>query len=165
IIGLGYPRTVPRLQKDGKFNYDAFKAFAQFELGVTPKHFIEEQKKELAAARVRDLLRATVTVSPEEVKTEFLRKGRQVNLEYLRFEPERYKNEIAPTEAEVADYAAKNDAKLHAAYDEHKFVYENAPKKVHLRQILIKVAEPTSPDTEKAAQKKAEALLARINKG
>ena len=71
--------------KDGKFNYDAFKTFLQFELGVTPKAFIEEQKRELLAARVRDLLRAGVTVSPDEVKAEFLRKNRQVNLEYVRF--------------------------------------------------------------------------------
>jgi peptidyl-prolyl cis-trans isomerase D len=165
IIGLGYPRTVPRLQKDGKFSYEAFKNFTQFELGVTPKHFIEEQKKELAAARVRDLLRSTVTVSPEEVKTEFMRKGRQVNLEYVRFSPARYASELAPTEAEVADYAAKNEPRLKTAYEDHKFVYENAPKKVHLRQILVKVGDPATPEAEKAAEKKADALLARINKG
>ena len=67
IIGLGYPRTVPQMQKDGKFNYDSFKNFVSFQLGVTPKSFIEEQKRELLASRVRDLLRGSVTVSPEEV--------------------------------------------------------------------------------------------------
>jgi len=164
IIGLGYPLKVP-VQKDGKFNYDTFKNYVQFQLGMTPQRFIEEQKKELAASRVRDLLRSSVTVSPEEVKAEFVRKGRQVNLEYVRFAPDRYKSDIAPTDAEIADYAAKNDAKLKASYDEHKFVYENAPKKLHLRQILVKVAEPTSPENEKAAQKKADALRARLDKG
>jgi peptidyl-prolyl cis-trans isomerase D len=154
MMSLGYPRPLPQLQKEGKFSYDAFKAFVQFELGITPKTFIEQQKKELLAARMRDLLRSSVSVSPEEVKSDFLRKGRQVNLEYVRFAPERYKSDIAPTDAEMADYAAKNEAKLKAAYEEHKFLYENAPKKLHLRQILVKGDE-----------KKAAALRARIDKG
>jgi peptidyl-prolyl cis-trans isomerase D len=167
IITLGYPRTVPQLQKDGKFSYEAFKTYAQYELGVTPKRFIEEQKKEMLAARVRDLLGSSVAVSPEEVKADFARRGRQVNLEYVRFSPERYKSDIAPTDAEIADYVAKNDAKLKAAYEEHKFVYENAPKKVHLRQILIKPAEGagTGADADKAAAKKADAIMARLKKG
>src|SRR5262249_38708139 len=84
IIGLGATHTVPRLQKDGKFNYDSFKTFLQFDLGLTPKSFVAEQKKELLAARMRDLLRAGVSVSTDEVKTDFLRRGRQVNLSYLR---------------------------------------------------------------------------------
>jgi peptidyl-prolyl cis-trans isomerase D len=165
MVGLGYPRAVPRLNKDGKFNYEAFKNFVQFELGVTPKSFIEEQKKELLASRVRDLLRGSVTVSPEEVRAEFVRKGRQVNLEYVRFAARRFEGEIAPTEAEVTVYAAKNEAKLRATYDEQKFLYEKVPKELRLRQILIRIPEPSSPETEKAATKKAEAALARINKG
>ena len=87
IIGLGYPRTVPRMQKDGKFNYEAFKNFVQFELGLTPKTFIEEQKRELLAARVRDLLRAGVTVSPNEVKADFLRKSARSTSSTCAFPP------------------------------------------------------------------------------
>jgi len=49
MIGLGYPRTVNRVQKDGKFNYEAFKNFVQFELSLNPKTFIQEQKRELLA--------------------------------------------------------------------------------------------------------------------
>ena len=127
IIGLGALHTVPRMQKDGRFNYEAFKSFVQLELGMTPKSFLEEQKKELLAARVRDLLRDGVTVSPDEVKAEFLRKQRQVNLEYMRFSGHRYESEVAPTDAEIADYAAKNEAKLREAYEQKKFLYEKVP--------------------------------------
>jgi peptidyl-prolyl cis-trans isomerase D len=165
MVGLGYPRAVPRLQKDGKFNYEAFKNFVQFELGVTPKSFIEEQKRELMAARVRDLLRGGVTVSPEEVRADFLRKGRQVNLEYVRFPSRRFESEIVLTDAEIADYAAKNESKLRATYDEQKFLYEKVPKELKLRQILIRIPEPSTPEAEKGATKKAEAALARVNKG
>ncbi|HEX4405582.1 MAG TPA: SurA N-terminal domain-containing protein [Polyangia bacterium] len=165
LIGLGYPRTAPRMMKDGKFNYDAFKNFVQYELGVTPQSFIEEQKIELLAARVRELLRASVTVSPAEVKEDFLRKNLQVNLEYVRFASHGVADDVQPTDAEIADYAAKNEAALKTAYDERKFIYEKVPKELRLRQIMLKVAPDAKPDADKAARAKMDALAARVKKG
>jgi len=103
LVGLGYPRSAQNMTKEGKFNYDSFKNFANYELGLTPEGFIEEQKKELLAARVRDLLRGGVTVSPSEVKAEYLRKNTQVNLEYVRFASRSTEDEVQPSEAESAD--------------------------------------------------------------
>jgi peptidyl-prolyl cis-trans isomerase D len=165
IIGLGYPRSVPRMTKDGKFNYDSFKNFVQFELGVTPQGFIEEQKKELLAARVRDLLRGGVTVSPNEVKADYLRKNLQVNLEYVRFAARGGDEDQQPTDAQIADYASKNEAKLKATYEERKFVYEKVPKELKLRQILVKLAPDAKPDVEQATLKRGEAIAARVKKG
>ncbi|MES1157744.1 MAG: SurA N-terminal domain-containing protein, partial [Haliangium ochraceum] len=165
IIGLGALHTVPRLQKDGKFNYDAFKTFLQYELGLTPKSFVEEQKRELLANRVRDLFRAGVSVSTDEVKTDFVRRNRQVNLEYLRFSGTRFQGDVALTDAEIADYAAKNDAKLRQAYEQKRFVYEKVPEQRKLRQILVKVPKDATPAVEKAAQAKADGLADRLKKG
>jgi peptidyl-prolyl cis-trans isomerase D len=165
IIGLGATHTVPRLQKNGAFNYDAFKTFIQFDLGMTPKSFIEEQKKELLAARVRDLLRAGVSVSSDEVKSEFVRRGRQVNLEYLRFSGHRYQHDVVLTDAEVADYAAKNDAKLKELYEQKRFVYEKVNEERKLRQILVKVPKDATAAQDKAAHDKANALAAKLVKG
>jgi peptidyl-prolyl cis-trans isomerase D len=165
IIGLGSIHTVPRLQKDGKFNYDSFKNFLQLELSVTPKAFVEEQKKELLALRVRDLLRASVTVSADELKNDFIRKNRQVNLEYLRFSGRRFEPEVVLTDAEIADYAAKNDAKLQEAYDQKRFVYEKVPDERRVRQILIKVPHDAPADVDQAAHAKADALSERLKKG
>jgi peptidyl-prolyl cis-trans isomerase D len=165
IIGLGTTVTMPRVQKDGHFDLDTFKRYVQYEVGVTQNTFIEEQKKEMLANRVRELVRGSVSVSPEEVKNEFLRKNRQINLEYMRFSGRRYDAQVAPTEAEIADYAAKNEAKLRAAYEEKKVVYEKVPPQRRLRQILVKVASDAKPDDEKKAKAKAEALAEKIRKG
>jgi len=165
MIGLGYPRMVPRVQKDGKFDYELFRNFVRFELGLNPKTFIEEQRRELLAFRVRELLRDSVKVSPAEVKADFERKGLQVNLEYVRFAPRRYEAEIEPTESEISAYAAANEKKLKETYDQRKFLYEKAPKELRLRHLVIKVDAVASADTDAAAKKKAEALLARAKKG
>ncbi len=165
IIGLGALHTVPMLQKDGKFSYDAFKTFLQYQLGLTPKSFVEEQKRELLADRMRELLRAGVSVSADEVKTDFVRRNRQVNLEYLRFSGTRYQNEVALTDAEIAAYAAKHDADLRKAYEQKRFVYEKVPEQRKLRQILVKVAADAPAAAQKAAEAKANTLADRLKKG
>src|SRR5581483_11407479 len=135
IVGLGYPRTVTTVQKDGKFNYDAFKNYVQFELSLNPKSFIQEQKRELLASRVRDLMRGSVKVSMDEVKTDFVRKGQQVNLEYMRFPSRKYEDrQEAASDAELAEYAKKNEAKLKELYEQRKFMYEKTPKELRIRQ-------------------------------
>ncbi|MGZ3429991.1 MAG: SurA N-terminal domain-containing protein, partial [Polyangia bacterium] len=89
MIVMGVPRRVDSyVYKDGKFDYDRFKMISQNQLGVTVQHFIEIQKREMLADKVREALRVSSKVSPDEVKQEFTDRGLQVNLEYGRF-PER----------------------------------------------------------------------------
>jgi peptidyl-prolyl cis-trans isomerase D len=162
---LGRQRVFSELQKDGKFNYEAFKMFVQFQLGMTPKAFLAQQRKELLASRVRNVLRDGVNVSDDEVKNEFVRKNRQLNLEYMRFLPHRFDAEVAPTEDDIAAYAAKNEAKLKEVYEQKKFLYEKAPPQRKLQQILIKVARDADEKTDKKARDKADALVEKIKKG
>jgi peptidyl-prolyl cis-trans isomerase D len=165
MIGLGYEQKMP-VEKDGKFNYDLFRRFSLYQLGMSPRSFIEEQRREMLAARVRDLLRGGVNVSLDEVKADFLRRGNQVNVEYIRFPSRRYENEIEPTAAETQAYAKANETKLNDLYKQRKFLYEKAPKERKLRQILVKL-DPgaSSADAEHATKKKADGLAARLKKG
>ncbi len=162
---LGRQRVFSELQKDGKFNYEAFKMFVQFQLGMTPKAFLAQQRKELMASRVRNLLREGVSISDDEVKNDFVRKNRQMNLEYMRFVGHRFDAEVAPTDDEIAAYAAKNEAKLKEVYEQKKFLYEKAPAQRKLRQILIKVARDADDKTDKKARERADALVEKIKKG
>ena len=172
MIGLGFDgmryRTFQQqipVQKDGKFDYDLFKKFSLYQLGMSPRAFIDEQRREVLAERVRNLLNDGLNVSQDEVKSDFLRRGNQVNVEYVRFSSRRYETEIEPTAAEIGAYAKANEAKLKDLYTQRKFLYEKAPKERKLRQILVKVDPGASADGEQAAKKKAEALAARLKKG
>jgi peptidyl-prolyl cis-trans isomerase D len=165
IIGLGYEQVIPMFQKDGKFDYELFRRFSLYQLGMSPRAFIEEQRREMLAHRVRGILRGGVNVSLEEVKTDFLRKGNQVNVEYVRFPVKNYENEVEPTAAEAETYAKANEQKLKDLDTQRKFLYEKAPKERRLRQILVKLDAGASADAEAAAKKKAEGLAARLTKG
>ncbi|HEY4186750.1 MAG TPA: SurA N-terminal domain-containing protein [Polyangia bacterium] len=162
IIGLGVPRTVPRLQKDGVFNYDQFKNFALYDLGLSPERFIQQQQREMLAAQVRDFMRASVRVSPEEIKTAFEAKNRQINLEYVRFPSRKFEGEAEPTADEIATYVKANEAKLKEIFGQRKAIYADVPLEARLRELVIKVATPAD---EAAARKRADAVVARAGKG
>jgi peptidyl-prolyl cis-trans isomerase D len=165
IVGLGFEQTVPSMQKDGRFDYELFKRFVQFQLAMTPKAFIEEQRRELLANRARQVLRGSVNVSPEEVKDDFVRKNNQVNVEYVRFPVRRYEAEVEPTPEEVKAFSDKNETKLKETYTQRKFLYEKAPKERKLRQLLVKLDPGATPEATAAAQKKADELAGRLKKG
>ncbi len=176
IIGLGIPHTIPRIQKDGVFNYDQFKTFTQFELGLTPDRFVEQQQREMLAAQVRNLMRASVKVSAEEIKSTFEIKNRQINLEYLRFPSRKYEAEVEPTAEESAAYIKANEAKLKEVFGQRKQMYTDMPQEIRVREIRIKSngdkAENGDADDkakhdhdDAAARKRADVIAARISKG
>lgn len=166
IVTLGGAAVpVPMLQKDGRFNSESFKTFVRVQLQQTPNAFLEEQKKELLATRVRNLVRSGVTVSPDEVKADFVRKSRQVNLEYMRFASRRQEAEVAPTADEIAAFASKNEAKLKEIYEQKKFLYDKAPPQRRIRQIMIKLPHDADEKADKAARDKADALVEKLKKG
>ncbi len=166
LIGLGRVQKAPVFERDGVFSHDAFRKFVQFQLGMTPRSFIEQQRREMLANDMRDSLRAGVSVSPVEVKDEWMQQADQVNVEYLRFPIRRYETEIELKPEDVAKYAAANVDALKKLYDERKAaLYEKQPKQRHLRQILVKVKADATPAEWTAAQTKADALAARIRKG
>jgi peptidyl-prolyl cis-trans isomerase D len=166
IIGLGREQKASIFEKDGVFSYDNYRKFVQYQLGMNPRSFTEQQRREMLAAKMRDALRAGVAVSPVEVKDEWVRQADQFNAEYLRFPIHRYESELDLKPEEIAKYAAANQDVLKKLYDERKAAfYENQPKQRHLRQILAKMdAQPTETD-DANAKKKADALAARIAKG
>lgn len=162
IYHFGMPAALSRIQRDGVFNYDLFKNFTQFELGLTPDRFVEQQQREMLAARMRDLLRSSVKVSPEEVKASFEAKNRQVNLEYVRFPSRKYEAEVQPTADEIATYVKTNEAKLKETFEQRKQLYTDMPSELRTSQILFKTK---AEGDDAAIRKRADAALARINKG
>jgi peptidyl-prolyl cis-trans isomerase D len=167
MIVMGVPRRVDSyVYKDGKFDYDRFKMISQNQLGVTVQHFIEIQKREMLADKLREALRVSSKVSPDEVKQEFESKGLQVNLEYGRFPERRYEEEIAdPTPAEVDAYVKAHEAELKKQYDERAFLYKNLEKQAKLRHIVVDAPKDMPQDQAESARTKANNALNKIKGG
>jgi len=167
MIVMGVPRRVDSyVYKDGKFDYDRFKMVSQNQLGVTVQHFIDIQKREMLADKVREALRVSAKVSPDEVKQEFESKGLQVNLEYARFPERRYEEEIGDaTPAEVDAYVKAHEAELKKQYDERAFLYKNLEKQAKLRHIVVDAPKQIPAEQSESAKIKLQNALAKIKSG
>lgn len=167
MIVMGVPRRVDSyVYKDGKFDYERFKMVAQNQLGVTVQHFINIQKREMMADKVREALRVSSKVSPDEVKQEFTERGLQVNLEYGRFPERRYEDEVGdPTPAEIDAYVKAHGDELKKQYDERAFLYKNLDKQAKLRHIVVEAPKDLPQDKTEAARTRANNALAKIKAG
>ncbi|HEX6837078.1 MAG TPA: peptidylprolyl isomerase, partial [Polyangia bacterium] len=167
MIVMGVPRRVDSyVYKDGKFDYDRFKMVSQNQLGVTVQHFIEIQKREMLADKLRESLRISSKVSPDEVKQEFESKGLQVNLEYGRFPERRYEEQVPdPTPAEVDAYVKAHGDELKKQYDERSFLYKNLEKQAKLRHIVVDAPKQVLQEQSESARIKVQNALTRIKGG
>jgi peptidyl-prolyl cis-trans isomerase D len=167
MMVMGVPRRVDSyVYKDGKFDYDRFKMVSQNQLGVSVKHLIEIEQRELMADKVREALRVSAKVSPDEVKQEFEAKGLQVNLEYGRFPERRYEDEVGePSAADVDAYVKAHEAELKKQYDERSFLYKNLEKQARLRHIVVDAPKDIPQDQAEAARTKATNALGKIKSG
>jgi peptidyl-prolyl cis-trans isomerase D len=167
MMVMGVPRRVDSyVYKDGKFDYERFKLVSQNQLGVTVQHFIEIQKREMMADKVREAMRVASKVSPDEVKQEFVERGLQVNLEYGRFPERKYEEEVgAPTPAEVDAYVKAHGDELKKQYDERAFLYKNLDKQAKLRHIVVEAPKDLPQDKTEAAKIRSQNALAKIKAG
>ena len=166
MMSFGREQKVAYFENEGVFSYEHYRKFVQYHLGMSPKSFIEQQRREIMAARMRDFLRSGVSVSPDEVRENYLRQSDRVNLEYLRFPIHRYENEVELRPDDIAAYSKANDEKLKKLYDQRKTaLYEKQPKQRKLRFLLIAVPGDADPDKLAEAGKRADALAVRVRKG
>lgn len=166
MIAMGREQKMPYVEKDGVFDYDQYRKFVQYHLGMTDRSFIEQQRREMMAARMRDFLRSGIGVSADEVKQNYIRQGDRVNLEYLRFPIHRYEGEIELRPDEIQAYAKANEDKLKKLYDQRKTaMYDKQPKQRRLRYLLVGIPSDADPDKTAEKGKQADALAVRVRKG
>jgi peptidyl-prolyl cis-trans isomerase D len=167
MLAMGVPRRVDGyvFGKDGKFDYERFKAVAQNSLGVTVARFIDIQRRELLANKLRELVKQGTKVSLDEVKADFEQKGLQVNLEYARFSTRRYEDDGEISQAEIDAFVKGHADELKKQYDERAFLYKKVDRQARTRHILVEVEKDAAPDAVAAAKKKADDAAAKLKAG
>ena len=151
--------------EDGTFDIDNAKRFIQSGLRRSVQEFAQSQVEETLAERMRETVIASVTVSPEEVWDSYVREKERVTLEYIRFSPQYYADQLQPTDAELAAWTTANQAAVDAEYTRQRYRYTGLEKQVRARHILIKVASDASDAVRAEARAKIDGLLGRARAG
>lgn len=183
---------VPALFQDGKFVGKETYAAMLAQQNMSIAEFEKELKRSLLISRVRGLASEGTIVLPAEIETEFHRRNDKTKVEYVKVTGEKFRNEVAVSDAEIkslfdataAKYqvpekkslailiadqsklttaATPTDADLARAYELNKESYRT-PDRVKVRHILLKTTD--KPATEEPKIKaKAEDLLKQVKAG
>jgi peptidyl-prolyl cis-trans isomerase D len=110
-----------QLFPEGNFiGKDQYNAWVQNNTGLTVPKFEELVKDDLSIRKLRSVIEAGATVSPADVKTEFLRNATKVKIDYAFFTLEQVAKDIKPSDSELKAYYEKNLDQLKNAIPEQR---------------------------------------------
>ncbi|MBN2716509.1 MAG: peptidylprolyl isomerase [Deltaproteobacteria bacterium] len=149
----------------GKFDIKMFNNVIKYQLNYKEPDFVEEQRLEIIAQRMRMLLMSGISVPESEVRDAYQRENDTVSLSYIKLAPALFAGNLTSDSGELAQWTEANQDKIKQYYETNKFKYTNVEKSAKARHILIKVDEDADEPTQNAAKAKVEALLAQARAG
>lgn len=135
---------------------------------MSPTDFREFQKKELIAARMRELIRARVRVGENEAFEQFSREKSTRTLSYVRFDRRFYADLVVDTSDKAIEaWASANKEELDKAWEGRKAKY--LPECRVAQTIAVEVkpegAEDGPEAAKAAAKERIEKAVERLKKG
>ena len=172
-LGVGAPPMLPQgevpvsfTDKEGTFNKDLAERYIQNGLRRSVGEFADAQVDEYLAARMRQLIAASVTVSDAEVWDDYVRDNDTAKIKYVRFPPAYYTKQKPPiSEQALEAWIADNEDRLSEEYEANKHRYTNLDKQVRARHILVKAGSYATAEQKTEAKKQAKELRERAAKG
>ncbi|WP_441287058.1 peptidylprolyl isomerase [Sorangium sp. KYC3313] len=135
---------------------------------MSPTDFREYQRKELIAARMRELIRARVRVGENEAFEQFSREKSTRSLAYVRFDRRFYSDLIVDmSEKAIQAWADNNKEELDKAWEGRKAQYQPECRVARVLAVEVKPEEAEQgPEAGKAAAKaRIEGAVQRLKKG
>lgn len=156
-------QEMPAFQAGGRFDFDTYERYARNVAG-SPAKFEALLRKSLLQDGLKDAIRQTVKVSEAEVRQAWSDEQDRATLAFVRIPLAAAEAAAAPSDAEVAAWAAREEAKVKAFYDENPARFEKRAR-AHVRHLLAKAPTTADAAADGAARAKVEAAAARIAKG
>ncbi len=165
LVTLGH--RIPRSFKngEGEFDLEFYKSFVQHHLRQSEEEFVEQQRLEIIANRVRELIVSPVRISDEEVRREYDRENDTATIKYIRLIPAHFSDKLEPTPGELTTWADAHKDEIKKYYDTNQFRYTDLEEQVRARHILRKVAEDASDEDKAKIKAETEAILERVKAG
>jgi peptidyl-prolyl cis-trans isomerase D len=179
----------PSFQSNGQFiGREAYLALLR-QSGLTPQDYETQIRQALLRQKLQNMLMDGVTVSPQEVQTEYRRRNEKASLEYFFIPRSDYEDQVTVTDDDVAAYyeaqqedyrlpvqrkartmtitpqsfqdsVKVTDREIERYYNRNIYLYET-PEQVGASHILFKTAEKDEDEVRRQAEK----VLSQIQSG
>lgn len=126
----------------------------------------EVTARELLAQRVRDAVRASVSVSDEEMWTEYQRTHDTLAVKYLRFDQDFYRDLVRTDDTTaVAAWAATHGEDINHQWERRRDTLRGLHREIWVRHILVKFPEGATDAQKAETRARAEAIHTRVVAG
>ncbi len=165
LVSDGHRVRQSFVDQDGKFDLESYKKFVRYHLQITEENFVEEQRSEIIAEQVRQILVSSIRVSEDAIRSEYDREHDTAKIEYIRLIPSYFADRLDPSPEELTIWATAHGEEINQYYETNKFKYTNLEKMARASHILIKVAEDATDEEKAKASEKIVGLLTRARAG
>lgn len=184
--------TLPDFQIDGRFNKTRYLETLQL-IGMKPSDFETEQKRQLLANKVFEIIRAGVQVTEAEIEDHFRYEHELMTVRYIRVRREDFFSKVSVDDADVQAFFDENqeqfrepekiairylafrpesfeaavepsDDDLQIYFDEQRSTWD-VPEQVRARHILLRLAPDASEEESTALRQRAIDLRKRALDG
>jgi hypothetical protein len=139
------------------WSWNRFKMQVQA-MDVSMNAFYEDQKRNLQATLMGELMAGSAQVSRDEALTSYLFDHNTVTFDAVAFAPESYRGAMLLTDADAERFLAAHEDQVKARYKEKEREFVDRKPELKLREIFIAKAETEAkPEEKKANDKKTEA--------
>ncbi len=98
----------PSFQRDGQFDALLYNNVLRYVFRCKPRDFEEGMRETLLFAKLFDQATASTTMSDEEILDAYKKQKDKVQISYVTFTAEDYKNEVVLNDQEIQEYYEKN---------------------------------------------------------
>ncbi len=184
--------SIPNFQINGQFDPRTYERFLRINR-LSAEEFERTQRENLLLFKIVNMIRLnSAKVSEDEIIDTYLFENERLNLQFIKIDPQSFKNLVDANEIEIKDYFQKNqedfripqhvkvqylifkpenfEKKVSVSEEEVKNFYERqkdrfkTPKRAKLREIFIKISAEDSPSKIEEKKKKAEEILEQAKK-
>lgn len=184
--------AIPAFQVDGVFNKQQYLSVLTYQR-LKPELFEQMQKQQILVQMTRQALEDGVTVGDEDVANEYRRLNEQINLEYIPFAANGFRDQVQLSEEQIEQYYTEHqeafrvpeqralrfvqldpkqyrsevivdEAGVQHYYDRHLSQFE-IPEQVAAAHILIKVSADADEATVASRLALATSVLAKAQTG
>ena len=183
--------VLTQLFPNGQFDKAVYERFLS-DQGMTVQDFENTVRDEVLRLRLRNIALEGVVVTPNEIAQEFHRRNDKIKVDYVSFDPNKFKSDVKVSDQEAMNFFNANrqqfktpekrtidlligdeqkvaasldipEQQLRTAYDQNRERFR-VPDRVKVRHILIKTMDKSKEDQAKA-ETKANDLLKQIKGG
>jgi parvulin-like peptidyl-prolyl isomerase len=141
------------------FDFEILKAYLN-QLGLSMGHFKDNQRREILADMVAELLRGSAAASRDEALARFVHENTTVSFDAVSFSPAAYKAALKVGPADVERFLAGHEAEVKAKYDADARLYKGLKPQAKVRQIFVAKAKPAAAAADPADPTAAAAATA-----